>query len=487
MRCILDAIHHQVLVRPHHAAVVDKLETITYRQLWARAGAVATGLRHHVDPRGIVAVAAERGTAFASAALGCWLAGAAYLPLDPTQPVRRLRGMVTDSGATVVLVSSDYQGLGADLGVAEVLPSTEPTHVLPPRSAVTPAYLLYTSGTTGAPKGVLVGHDSLANLVDWHVRTYRITPEDRALHTAGLGFDAAVWEIWPHLAAGATVITCPQDNRLVADFIADQIAEDRCTTAFMATALAEEMLTLRADMPSLRLLLTGGDALRLSAPVTGPYRLVNHYGPTEATVVTTAHMVQHDAPIGWSPPIGRPIDGVVVEVLDDDLRPVEEGELYIGGRGVAIGYLNAPELTRERFVSLPGRPERWYRSGDVVRTRSGLLEFVGRVNRDQLKVRGVRVAAAEIEAALIAHQDVRAACATVVGHGADAALVAVIITNGQVDEDELRRHARTRLPTMVVPNRIVVVERMPLTSNGKLDRAAVARLAEEFEMKVRAR
>ncbi|MFI9464701.1 amino acid adenylation domain-containing protein [Streptomyces xiamenensis] len=477
MRPALDAIHHQVLVRPHHAAVVDGPGTTTYQQLWARAGAVATDLRRHLAPGDGVAVAAERGTPFITAALGCWLAGAPYLPLDPAQPVRRLRGIVADAGTPVVLVSPEHRGLGADLGVTELLPTAAPVYLPPPPSADTAAYVLYTSGTTGAPKGVVVDHDSLANLVDWHGRTYRITPEDRALHTAGLGFDAAVWEIWPYLAAGATVVTCRGDDRLVADFIADRITEDRCTTAFMATALVEELLTLGPDLPSLRLLLTGGDALRLSAPVAGPYRLVNHYGPTEATVVTTAHPVPDDAPAGSTPPIGRPIDGVAVAVLDEELRPAEEGELYIGGRGLARGYLHAPELTAARFVSLPGRSGRWYRSGDVVRSRAGLLEFVGRVGHEQLKVRGVRVAAAEIEAALTGHHEVRAACAVVVGHGAEAALVAVIATTGRVEGDEVRRYARTRLPAAVVPTRMVVVERLPLTPNGKLDRPAVARLA----------
>ncbi|WP_062215831.1 amino acid adenylation domain-containing protein [Streptomyces sp. NBRC 109706] len=477
MRRALDAIHRQVRARPHHPAVVDGREAISYRQLWSRAGAVAAELRRHGAADGPVAVAAERGAAFVGAALGCWLAGAAYLPLETAQPVRRLRGIVADAGASVVVVSPDRLGFGAELGLAEIAPSAEPGYLPPPRTAGRCAYLLYTSGTSGTPKGVSVGHDSLANLVDWHLRTYRISHGDRTLHTAGLGFDAAAWEIWPTLAAGATLVTCRGDDRLVADFIADQIVEDRCTTAFVATALVEELLTLGFEPPSLRLLLTGGDALRLTAPVTGPYRLVNHYGPTEATVVTTAHPVPPDASVGSSPPIGRPIDGVAVAVLDEGLRPAVEGELYIGGRGLALGYVNAPELTRARFVPLPGRPGRWYRSGDVVRTRDGLLEFVRRVDRGQLKVRGVRIAAAEVETALTGHRAVRGACAVVVGHGADAALVAVVAAAGRVDVDELRRHARARLPASVVPNRIVLVERLPLTPNGKLDRAAATRLA----------
>jgi acyl-coenzyme A synthetase/AMP-(fatty) acid ligase len=198
-------------------------------------------------------------------------------------------------------------------------------------------------------------------------------------------------------------------------------------------------------------------------------------------VVTTAYTITDDTE-GALPPIGVPISGVEVMVIDNDLYAVrdgEPGELYIGGRGLALGYLHDHELTAKRFVSLPGRQGRWYRSGDAVTSHDGVLHFQGRVDLEELKVRGMRVAAAEIEAAILTHPGVRAAATTVVGHGIDSVLVAVIAAVVELSGESLRLTLRSRLPATMVPNRLLFVDRLPLTANGKVDRRAVALMAAE--------
>ncbi|MEU0240450.1 carbamoyltransferase C-terminal domain-containing protein [Nocardiopsis sp. NPDC006198] len=315
----------------------------------------------------------------------------------------------------------------------------------------------------------------------WHNRAYSIGPDDRTLHTASLDFDAAVWEIWPYLAAAATVVACPDEDRVVADFAAEQLADQRCTIAFLATPLAEEVIRLAPGLPELRFLLTGGDTLRLPAPVTGPWRLVNHYGPTVTTVVTTAHTVV-DVTAGAIPPIGRAIHGVRIVLLGADLRPVRagtEGEIFVGGRGLALGYLGDPELTAARFVAVPGRSGRWYRTGDLAVSESGVLTFRGRVDLEQLKVRGVRIEAAEIEAALMACPGVDVAAVTMLGTGADGLLVAAVATARPPVLAQLRAFLAARLPTAAIPNCFVFVDRLPLTGNGngKIDRRLVMQLA----------
>lgn len=472
-------------------AIVDQLGDTTYARLWADATNAAGALRQaSVHAGDVVAVAADRGAAFITAALGCWIADAVYLPLAPDVPAARLRRMVAGAGARVVLCSP---GRAADCAAAGLVtvgvplaPRDEPTGRLDPLPSALPgnardaAYLLYTSGSTGEPKGVLVGHASLANLVAWHLRAYAVGPGDRALHTASLGFDAGVWEIWPYLAAGATVVACPDEDRVVAAFAAEQLTRHRCTIAFLATPLAEELIRLGEELPRLRYLLTGGDALRLPGPVRGPWRLVNHYGPTEATVVTTAHVVVRDEP-GSAPPIGAPIDNVRVLLLDADRRPVPDGvdgEIYIGGRGLALGYLGDPDLTSRRFVSVPGEPGLWYRTADLATSLRGTLTFRGRTDVEQLKVRGIRIEATEIEAALMDCPGVDGAAVTLCGQGSAGILVAVLVGTGPLARQQLRAELATRLPAGVLPNRYMVVDRLPLTSNGKLDRKLVADLAE---------
>lgn len=485
---LLGSIHRHAVENPQSPAVIHGDVEVGYAELWGLACVVAQDLRSvDVRPGDIVGVIAERGLPFIAASLGCWLVGAAYLPIDLSSPALRTRAVAADSRMAAVLASPGVPGAGdlgrpvvaiPDLADGRWAQAAMPDADVPPGAA---AYVIYTSGTSGTPKGVVVGFESLVNLIRWHLRAYEVVPSDRALHTAGLGFDAAVWELWPYLSAGAAVVCCPDDVRTVAYFVADELVDRRCTLAFLSTAVAEELLSLDLDFPDLRLLLTGGDVLHLAKPAPTAYRLVNHYGPTEATVVTTAYEVPPGADPAL-PPIGAAIDGVELVLCDEAGCRVPDGtpgELHIGGAGLALGYLRDPALTARRFVSLPDLPGRWYRTGDLAVSRDGTLEFLGRVDAEQLKVHGIRVEAAEIEAALMACVGVRGAAVTMSRQGPDSVLVAVVTGGGELSSALLRKALADRLPSALIPNHIFAVERLPLTANGKIDRRAITALAAE--------
>jgi amino acid adenylation domain-containing protein len=283
-----------------------------------------------------------------------------------------------------------------------------------------PAYVVYTSGSTGEPNGVVTEHRGLMNLVSWHRRCYAVQPEDRASQIAGLGFDASVWELWPYLAAGACVHIAPAELRLDVPKLLGWLAAKQIDLAFLPTPLAETALacTLPAVL-RLRALLTGGDRLRLGrAERQMPFRLVNHYGPSECTVVATAadlgNLADKDL-ADAAPPIGRPIDNTQVYILDQRGEPVPArvpGELHIAGAGVARGYLRRPHLTAARFVSSPHAKGVLYRSGDRVRWRhDGQIEFLGRVD-GQASIRGFRVEPGEVESLLLRHPNIAAAVVT---------------------------------------------------------------------------
>ncbi|HEX7242084.1 MAG TPA: condensation domain-containing protein, partial [Longimicrobiaceae bacterium] len=337
-------------------------------------------------------------------------------------------------------------------------------------------------GSTGTPKGVLVTHGGLANLVGWHLEAFGVTEGDRATQLAGLGFDASVWEIWPCLAAGATLhLVDDEETRASPAALRDFLLEHGITVAFAPTPVAEGMLGLEwpEDAP-LRTLLTGGDALR-SWPAPGlPFALVNNYGPTENTVVATSGEV---APGGTAraPGIGRAVAGVRAYVLDGALEPAPAGvpgELYLGGAGVARGYLGDPAATAAKFVPDPFSPEpgaRLYRTGDRARRASdGALDFLGRTDA-QVKVRGFRVEPGEVEAVLLRHPGVREAAVVARRDAPGGTRLAayVVPADGGPSADALRAHARGLLPEYMVPSAWVFLPSLPLTPSGKTDRRAL--------------
>jgi len=345
------------------------------------------------------------------------------------------------------------------------------------------AYVIYTSGSTGQPKGVEIPHSSLANLVSWHRHAFAVTPADCASHVAGLGFDAAVWELWPYLASGARVLLAEDAVRSSPELLRDWLLEHGVTISFIPTPIAERLISLEWPREAaLRLLLTGGDTLGHYPRRGLPFRLVNNYGPTECTVVATSGEVLPEDDPEILPTIGRAIDGTRLYLLNDRIEPVAAGtagEIYLGGAGVARGYRNQQELTAARFIPDPFSDEpgaRMYKTGDFARRLSdGQLIFLGRTD-DQIKIRGYRIEPNEIMMALSRHPDIRESLVIArEDKPGDRHLVAYIVlkTGAGVLHSALRDFLRETLPDYMIPGAFVRMNEFPLTPHGKVDREAL--------------
>jgi amino acid adenylation domain-containing protein len=431
----------------------------------------------------------ERSVVTVLGALAILKSGGAFVGLDPTYPQPRLEYMLDDADVPVLLTQASIRNrLGlAELAVIDLdleLPAAgceDPPDDLTTAEDV--AYVIYTSGSTGEPKGVEVSHASLAQLVHWHCDAFRVSPADRASVLASPAFDASVWEVWPYLTAGASLHIPEAVTVGAPEALRDWMVTTAISIAFVPTPMAELLLELQwpATTP-LRTLLTGGDLLhRRPAPDT-PFALVNNYGVAEAAVVSTSGTVTPATVASDPPGIGRPIDGTRLYVLDAAGRPTppgDAGELYIGGRGVALGYLNRPRLTAERFLRDPFSSEpgdRMYRTGDLVRlSPDGDMQFLGRLD-NQVQVRGQRVEPDEIASVLSTHPEV-GHCAVVAREDVpgDLRLIAYVVpANDRVpSRQELREHLSTVLPAYMLPTAFVEIDALPVTSNGKLDRSAL--------------
>jgi amino acid adenylation domain-containing protein len=344
-------------------------------------------------------------------------------------------------------------------------------------------YVIYTSGSTGQPKGVQITHESLLNLVFWHHQAFSVTPSDRATQLAGPGFDATAWELWPYLTVGASIHIPGEMTRFDATSLRDWLVAQAVTISFVPTILAENLMTLEWPRETaLRILLTGGDPLHVDPPETLPFRVFNNYGPTECTVVTTSVQVWPNAYPEHPPAIGRPISNTQIYILDAHLNPVPVGvvgEIYIGGDGVARGYLNRPEQTVERFIyhSFDGeRAQRLYRTGDLARySPEGSIEFLGRID-NQVKTRGYRIELGEIEAALGQDRSVQSSVVMVREDASgDKRLVGYVVPRPKewFDASEVRKCLKQKLPAYMIPSALVLLDQLPLTLNGKVDRAAL--------------
>jgi amino acid adenylation domain-containing protein len=393
------AVSARVTAAPQALAVSAPDDVLSYAELDLRAERLADRLHDlGVGPDAVVAVCLARSAALVVATLAVLKAGAAYLPLDPTWPTERLALVLGDCGPRAVIGDPGAAGVVPDGPWAEI----DVREALDDRGLAARqhdvvkdehlAYVVYTAGSTGHPDGVEVTHGSLANLAAWHRRAFAVTPADRVHVYASPAFDAAVWETWAHLAAGASLHLPPDDVRVDPAALRDWMLRERITLGFVPTPVAERLLGL--DWPArapLRALLTGADTLHRRPPPALPFALVSTYGPTECTVVATSGVVSPAGLPDALPSIGRPIDNVETLVLDADGRPVPpgmEGELYLGGAGLARGYRHRPELTAARFVPHPAVPgARLYRTGDRVRQLpDGSLAFLGRID-DQGNIR----------------------------------------------------------------------------------------------------
>lgn len=459
-------------------------ESLSYGDLEKRANQLANYLASRgAKADSVIGLCLERSIDFVVAALAVMKCGAAYLPMDPAHPAQRLRFVADDSGAMFVLTRTAWAEhfpsalvLENERAAIAGAPEQAPNVSLGEEQL---AYVIYTSGSTGQPKGVEVTHGNLSHLVAWHQRAFRVNAETRATFQAGVGFDAAVWEIWPHLAAGASVHLPDETTRVSAEMLRDWLVAQEISISFAPTAIAEQLLALPWPAEtSLQFLLTGADTLHRRPPRGLPFAFINNYGPTECTVVATSGEVSAEG--DGSPAIGRPIDGTYARLLDSQRREVsdgETGELYLGGAGVARGYRNRPELTAERFIADPReRNARLYRTGDLARRlANGEIVFLARVD-DQVKIRGNRIELGEINAALHAQPSVQSGVVIArEDEPGEKRLVAYVVAAGRAQPNEqlLREALRERLPDYMEPSAFVWLDSLPLTANGKIDRKAL--------------
>ncbi|HET8683590.1 MAG TPA: amino acid adenylation domain-containing protein, partial [Micromonosporaceae bacterium] len=482
---------------PDAVAVVAGETRWSYRELRDRAQAVAGRVAAAgAGPGDVVAVLLPRRPELVVAQLGVLMAGAAFLPLDPAHPAARLAGLVADSGTRLVVTTAESPPTSAvpdgvprllveeAVAVGPSVPLARPSPVARP-SPGQAAWCVYTSGSTGAPKGVLVPHRAAVNAVHWHVRELGLSPPDAVGHGLALGFDANLSEVYPALAAGASVHLVPDGARAEPAALAGWWARQGITVAFLPAPLAELVFALPARVDgALRALVVGGSALRRRPPPGFPARVLNAYGPTENAIVTTAGPVAPGD--GGVVDIGRPVDNVRLYVLDRAGAPVPPGaagELHVAGRGLALGYLGRPGETAAAFLPEPfsgGAGARMYRTGDRVRLRGdGTVEFLGRVD-DQVKIAGHRVEPAEAGAALARLPGVRQAVVTARHDRGDEPYLAGYVVVDAADRDPpARRQAQLAaalaqaVPQHLVPRDWVFLPELPVGETGKVDLAAL--------------
>ena len=481
-----EAFEAQARRSPAAIAVEDETGATTYTELDAWSNAIAARLKTEgVRGHGRVGVCMERGRALVAALLGVLKSGAAYVPLEPSNPDERLRFMASDAGASVVLVDGARDGVfegGRSVRVSEVT-AVERFESARPRGDEL-AYVLYTSGTTGRPKGVEVTHAALANHMAWMQESFGWTPNDVFFQKTPFGFDASVWEFWAPLGCGGRLVMAKPDGEKDPRYLVGAMRERGVTVLQCVPSLWNVLAeTSGLEATSLRHAFSGGEALSWSLvralKKRGPWAVHNLYGPTEACIDATHARCDLDTGDEWVS-LGQPIGNVDIHIADEvgQACPIGVwGELCIGGVCLARGYSGRPALTAERFVPSPwGDGARLYRTGDRVRRRAdGTLEYEGRFDH-QVKIRGHRIELREIESSLLEHEGIGQAVAVALGAKESAQLVAYFTLRAgapEVDEETLRAWLRKRLPQYMVPWRLVALSEMPLTRNGKVDRKAL--------------
>lgn len=546
-RCAHQLFEAQVMLRPDATALIFEDQKYSYQEVNWRAELIANHLvagREHlhmgVGPGRLVGVMMERSPEMIVAILGVMKAGAAYLPLDPAYPQDRLRYMLEDSGVSVLLTQNRLLE-PIDRLLASVKSSPEKNnspvkHTLPAIIAVdfagkdipssdvwdqfrrapdrtsasgeqpdpdSLAYVIYTSGSTGRPKGTMLRHKGLSNLAEWQRETFGIQEGSRILQFSPLSFDASVWEIFMALTNGGTLVLGRQEVLASGDDLLDLLKSQEVTTATLPPSVLRILpadKVSRQALPKLETVISAGEACTPDlVQIWAPERnFFNAYGPTETTVCASIYRCSENETT--APPIGRPIANMRLYVLDGQQQPTPvgvPGELYVSGVGLAVGYLNQPEMTEQKFIpnpllvkntSLADHSEqsysRLYRTGDLARYQiDGNIEYLGRVDQ-QVKVRGFRIELGEIEAALGSNPKVKEAVVVVSGgsgENADLRLVAFVVPsvdNGQglPDVNELKATLRQTLPEYMLPSAFVIQDELPLSPSGKVDRKALAAL-----------
>ena len=479
--------------KPERVAAVSGERQVSYGEINERCDRLAAHLSQlGVGPETRVGLCVDRSPELLVGMMAVLKAGGAFVPLDPDHPRDRLEFLVEDAGARVVLVTGVSAPLIGGSGREIVRLDREWKPAAPPARLPSPedlAYVIYTSGTTGSPKGVMVTHAALASAYAAWERLYNLTETDRHLQMAAVSFDVGTGDVVRALCSGGTLVFCERERLLDPARLFELIQQERIGFADFVPAVLRPLAAYARErgerLNSLRIAVVGSDVWttaeieEFQAVFGTTTRLANGYGVTEATIDSTCWFVGDGEGVPGSPPIGRPLSHTTVYVLDEQLHPVPPavtGEIYLGGPALARGYLGRPDLTAERFVPSPfGEPgARLYRSGDRARyLPDGRLVFAGRADQ-QIKIRGQRVEPAEVEAALAAQADV-GACAVVARRDPEGVLrlAAYVVPrpDGEFDAERARLHLRERLPEAMVPSAMVLLEALPLTSNGKVDRA----------------
>lgn len=476
---------------PNKTALICKDRQLDYQTLDRRVDALASYLESlGVEDNDIIGIYAQRDIETIIAILAVLRLGAAYLPFDPAYPNKLLKSIYADGSPKLMLVQTSlannnqlspfWNGKAIDIAVS--CADKTPTSPLP--QADQTAYVMYTSGSTGQPKGVVVPHRGILRLVHDTQHYASFSSEHVFLQLAPLAFDASTFEIWGALLNGATLAIAPETVPSI-DNIVDTINQHQVTTLWLTAGLFHLIVEHRLeDLKSLTQLLAGGDVLSPDKVVKAikmlpNCQLINGYGPTENTTFTCCYRFPKDYDGSYAAPIGKAINDTTALILDNDMQPVadgSEGELYTGGKGLASGYLNLPEATTNSFVSNPFEPNsRLYKTGDRVRLRAdGNIEFCGRVDR-QVKISGKRVEVGEIELCIRNHHDISDAI-VLVSKNEQKQLHAFITTTKapeKYDLQALRKHLNESLPSYMVPPQIHIKASFPLTANGKVDHAAL--------------
>ena len=484
----------QVERTPDAIAVVLDTHSVTYQALNQRANQLAHYLRQlGVVPETLVGVYMERSIEMIVGLLAILKAGGAYVPLDPSYPKTRLQFMLADANVNVLLTQQhllerledlSYEGnlqtvcLDRDWSTMARLSRENPATLVTHHNL---AYAMYTSGSSGQPKGVQIEHVALHNLVAWHAKTFRPSLEDRVSQFASLSFDASSWEIWHCLSTGASLYIVPEQYRLSPLAFQKWLGAQQITVGFLPTPVLEAFLAIPWTDANhcLETLHTGGAPLLSVPQVAFPFAIINDYGPSECTVITTYDQVDVQRHNRLLPSIGRPIANIQVYLLDAYGQPVPigvPGELHVSGIGLARGYLNRPELTAEKFIANPFGSGRLYKTGDLTRYRSdGTIEFLGRIDH-QIKMRGFRIELGEIEAALHGHASIQQALVVAQAEvDAPTRLIAYVVpaVGYAPTPSELRHYLKQQLPEYMLPSVFMLLQAFPLTPNGKVDRQAL--------------
>ena len=482
---VIEAISRKASEHVNKNAFIYKGETLTYYDLHENSDAFARWLQNlGLQTGDVVATISDASFRLFIAWLGILKANCAFLPIDPLLPDSRISYMLKDSGAKVFISNTNI-----DLGDPSILSFNfssyleEDTKIEKPYQKNAPAdlaYVIYTSGSSGFPKGVQVSHLALYNLCKWHIDYYKVSFEDNASKYAGISFDASIWEIFPYLMSGATIHIIEEDIKLDMYALNQYFEENNISISFLPTQVCESFLDV--DNCSLRCLLTGGDKLRSYKKQN--YKLYNNYGPSENAVVALSYLVENQSP---NIPIGKPIYNCQVYVWDPrgSVQPINvPGELVIGGDSLAVGYVNKPELTKEKFVEFKKGNviQRLYKTGDLVRLNTDKnIEFLGRID-NQVKIRGYRIELREIEYHLLNCPQIRDAIVLCPkDERQETALHCFYVATQQLTAIEIQNYLRERLPVYMLPQTYTRLDTMPLTANGKIDQNRLLFILEQKE------